>query len=165
MAGCAIAGAGPTAKTARAQALEQPQGHVILTIRGSITRTNAHGAARFDRAMLQAMPQTVVETMTPWTDGITRFKGPLARDVMSRVGATGRAVKATAINDYAVEIPLSDFEAYPVILATQMNGEVLRTRTKGPVWVIYPWSDHADLRTEVIYGRSIWQLKEMVVVE
>ena len=101
--------------------------------------------------------------MTPWTTGTTKFEGPLVRDVMKRVGATGSLVKATAINDYSVEIPLSDFEAYPVILAMKMNGEALRARSKGPLWVIYPWSEHSRLRTEEIYARSIWQVKEMVV--
>lgn len=146
-----------------AQNLERPQGRVILTLSGRIGRTNGDGTAEFDRSMLEALPTAVIETMTPWTNGTMKFEGPLARDVMKRVGATGSLVKATAINDYSVEIPLSDFEAYPVILAMKMNGEALRTRSRGPLWVIYPWSEHSRLRTEEIYVRSIWQVKEMVV--
>ncbi len=111
------------------------------------------------------MPTATIETMTPWTDGVTRFEGPLAGDLMKRVGATGSRVKATAANDYSVEIPVSDFAAYRVILAMKMNGELLRTRSKGPLWVIYPWSERPELRTEVGYGRSIWQIKELVVEE
>jgi hypothetical protein len=58
---------------------------------------------------------------------------------------------------------MADFERYPVILAMKMNGEVLHTRSKGPLWVIYPWSDRPELRNEVVYGRSIWQIKGMVI--
>lgn len=84
---------------------------------------------------------------------------------MKRVGATGSRVKAIATNDYSVEIPVSDFAAYRVILAMKMNGEILRTRNKGPLWVIYPWSERPELRTQVVYGRSIWQIKELMVEE
>ena len=157
-------GAGPPAsRSAWAQELGIPEGRIILTISGRIDRTNGKGVASFDRAMLEAMPFTIVETMTPWTDAVARFEGPLARDLMKRVGARGSRVRATAINDYAVDIPMEDFERYPVILAMKMNGEVLHTRNKGPLWVIYPWSDHASLRNEVVYGRSIWQIKGMVI--
>ncbi len=150
---------------ARAQGLEPPQGRVIFTVSGRISQTNGKGVADFDRAMLLALPAATIETMTPWTDGVTKFEGPLARDLLQRVGARGSRVKALAINDYSVVIPVSDFETYPVILAMKMNGEELRTRTKGPLWLIYPWSAKPELRSEVIYGRSIWQVKEIVVEE
>jgi len=148
---------------AGAQDLDLPEGRVILTISGRIDHTNGKGTAEFDRAMLEAMPATTIETMTPWTDAMARFEGPLARDLMKRVGARGSRVRATAINDYAVDIPIEDFEHYPVILAMKMNGENLRTRTKGPLWVIYPWSDQAELRNETGYSRSIWQVNELVI--
>ena len=151
------------AGAARAQDLGLPEGRVILTISGRIDHTNGKGTAEFDRAMLEAMPATTIETMTPWTDAVARFEGPLARDLMKRVGARGSRVRATAINDYAVDIPMEDFERYPVILAMKMNGENLRTRTKGPLWVIYPWSDKAELRNETGYSRSIWQVNELVI--
>ena len=157
-------GAGPPAsRPAGAQELGVPEGRVILTISGRIDRTNGKGVAEFDRAMLEAMPFTTVETMTPWTDAVARFEGPLARDLMKRVDARGSRVLATAINDYAVDIPMEDFDRYPVILAMKKNGEVLHTRSKGPLWVIYPWSDRPELRNEVVYGRSIWQIKGMVI--
>ncbi len=148
---------------ATAQDLTVPQGRVILTISGRIDHTNGKGIAAFDRAMLEAMPTTTIDTMTPWTDGVARFEGPLARDLMKRVGARGSRLRATALNDYAVDIPIEDFERYPVILAMKVNGEVLSTRSKGPLWIIYPWSDQPEIRSEVVYGRSIWQIKEMMV--
>lgn len=157
--------AAPPPATAQdlAQDLAVPQGRVILTISGRIDHSNGKGIAAFDRAMLEAMPTTTIDTMTPWTDGVARFEGPLARDLMKRVGARGSRLRATALNDYAVDIPIEDIERYPVILAMKMNGEVLSTRSKGPLWIIYPWSDQPELRNEVIYGRSIWQIEELTV--
>jgi len=54
---------------------------------------------------------------------------------------------------------------YPVILAMKMDGEWLRARSRGTLWIIYPWSEHPELRNDVVHSRSIWQLKELVIEE
>ena len=72
-------------------------------------------------------------------------------------------MRASAINDYTVEIPVADFESYPVIFAVRMDGKPMRVRDRGPIWVIYPWSDRAELNTDVYHGRAIWQLRSLVV--
>jgi hypothetical protein len=115
--------------------------------------------------MLESLPQETVATVTPWTDGQTTFTGPLARAVLNLVGAAGTRVEAVALNDYGVVIPTGDFEDYRVILAMLMNGKPMGVRDKGPLWVIYPWSEHPELQTDVVHGRSIWQLKAMNVRE
>jgi len=156
-----VLAAGPV----NAGSLDAPQGRVILEIRGNISNTNGQGVARFDRQMLESLPQETVATVTPWTDGQTIFTGPLARAVLNLVGAAGKQVEAVALNDYGVVIPIDDFEDYRVILAMLMNGKPMGTRDKGPLWVIYPWSEHPELQTVVVHGRSIWQLKAMNVKE
>lgn len=62
--------------SARAQSLARPDGPVIVTVSGRISRTNGEGVAEFDRAILEAMPAATIETVTPWTDGVTKFEGP-----------------------------------------------------------------------------------------
>lgn len=142
--------------------LGAPSGKVILSISGgSVTNVGAHAA--FDRDMLQKLPQRSMTVVTPWTKGKTEFTGPLLIDVLKQVGGTsGAKLTATALNDYAVDIPMEDLRAYDVILAMKMNGKVLRVRDKGPLWVIYPWTDaHPELRDERYHGRSIWQLSKI----
>ncbi len=143
--------------------LAAPAGKVILRIDGVIGRTNQDGAAVFDRAMLEALPSIKIVTQTPWTDGDTTFEGPLARSVLGLVEAQGTEVWAAALDDFAATIPIEDFERYDVILAIKMNGEPMRIRDRGPLWVIYPWSDHPSLITETYHGRSVWQLKSLQV--
>jgi len=67
-------------------------------------------------------------------------------------------VTATAANDYSVEIPVSDFLDYDVILAITMDGERLTLRDKGPLWIVYPRDDHPELSSPLINSRWIWQL-------
>lgn len=148
---------------APALALDPPQGPVLLTIRGKITAPNAEAAAQFDAAMLQALPQHRLRAVTPWTEGMTEFSGPLLRDVLNQAGANGDSLLMTAINEYQVTVPALDAERYNCILTMSVNGEILTVRTKGPLWLIYPWDQVDDLRTETYYSRSIWQLKDIEV--
>lgn len=111
---------------------------------------------------LRALPQVEIVTSTDWTDGPTRFSGPLARDVLALAGAVpvhvaGADLRLVAANDYAVTVPTADFERYDVILALEMNNRLLSLRDRGPVWVIYPL-DEESLHSNIYASRMVWQL-------
>ncbi len=143
--------------------LAAPKGQVILTLSGQISNTNVSDSARFDRDMLEALGMKKIRTSTPWTEGVSVFEGVLVRDLLAAVGASGKVVRATAINDYGVSIPISDFTEHEVILALKINGKYMRVRDKGPLWIIYPLDDHPQLKEPVIFERSIWQLNKITV--
>jgi hypothetical protein len=144
-----------------ARALDAPQGPVILTLSGKIGVKNTPTQARFDAAMIDALPQHSFTTWTPWYPGTVRFTGPLLRDVLQAVKVSGGTLKATALNDYKIEIPMEDAFRYPVILARQIDGRTLSVREKGPLFVIYPFDSDPQLKASTYYGRSIWQLKSL----
>ncbi len=145
--------------------LPPPVGPVILEIGGKIAVDFSTESIPFDMAGLESLGTSEIVTETPWSEGEVTFTGVLFRDVLEAVGAHGNAVKAFALNDYSVTIPLTDLNSYDVIIATKRDGNPMRVRDRGPLWVIYPWSDHSDLRNEVYYARSIWQLRSLEVVE
>ena len=72
-------------------------------------------------------------------------------------------ITATAINDYAVEIPMSDAVEGGPIIAYHTNGEEMSRRDKGPLWVVYPYDSDIAYQTELVYSRSIWQLDRISV--
>lgn len=114
---------------------------------------------------LKGLPVTEFDTSTLWTEGVHRFTGVALSDLMEAVSAHGDLINATAINDYSVEIPMSDAVPSGPIVAYHMDGAPLSVRQKGPFWIVYPYdSDHA-YRSEVIYSRSIWQLSSLSVDE
>ncbi len=143
--------------------LAVPTQEVILEISGKITRGNHSDGARFDRAMLDALGTTTLQTTTPWTDGVQEFKGVPVRDVLDLVGAEGEVVRAVAHNDYVIDIPIADFTKYPVLLALEMNGVQLELRDKGPIWIIYPIDHFSSLRDRLTERKMVWQLKELQV--
>ena len=163
--GLALALGTLTAVGAAAQDLGSAEGDVILTVSGGIENTNGDGTASFDLAMLQAMEPVTIETSTIWTEGPQTFTGVPLATLMETVGATGDTISATAINDYAVEIPREDWVEGGPIVAYLNNGEEMSVREKGPLWVIYPFDSDPEYQTEVIYSRSIWQLDRIVVEE
>jgi hypothetical protein len=152
------------AGAARAASLPQPAGPVILRVSGRIRETNAEGGvARFDRPMLEALGVQKLTTSSAWTSGPTEFEGVLASAVLDAVAAEGTAVHATALNDYAVTIPIDELRRYPVLLALKMNGQYLKIMDKGPIWIVYPRDQYREFQDSLTDKKWIWQLHELQV--
>lgn len=148
---------------ASAEYLPQPEGRVILTVSGNITRTNTGSKADFDLDMLHALGTHALPVTTSWTDGIQEFSGVPMRDLMEAVGATGKTIEAVALNEYSQMIEIEDFFRYPVILATKLNGNTIRVRDKGPLWIVYPLDSFTEKERISIEPRMVWQLRELIV--
>ncbi len=143
--------------------LGEPTGDILLEVVGEIEHTNRGEKAVFDRALLEELPPATLETTTVVTDGIQRFDGFYMRDLLELVGANGETVTASAINDYVIDIPAEDFTRFDVVVATHMNGERLEPRDKGPLWIVYPRDDHAELRDLRYDYRWVWQLNRLEI--
>jgi len=148
-----------------AEHLPDPRGDVILSVSGQIDHTNTNGTADFDLGMLAALPTRTFETGTVWTDTVEAFTGVPLKTLLEHVEAEGDMLRATAINDYSVEIPVSEIEDNAPIVAFLRNGEEMSLRDKGPLWIIYPFDADARYQREVIYSRSIWQLERLEILE
>ena len=136
---------------------------MILTITGMIAVKNAPNGAAFDRAMLEAMPKTTIQTATPWTEGRQVFEGVAIKTLIAAVGGTGGTARAQALNNYAQEIPLADMAKYGAILAYKQNGKEISVREKGPLWIVYPLDDFAEIRNVEYHSRMVWQIKELQI--
>jgi hypothetical protein len=146
-----------------ALALQPATGKVILTITGHVAEKNAAHAAVFDLAMLEKLPQRSFTTMTPWDKQPIKFTGPLLRDVLAAAKATGKTIKAAALNDYQSSMPLDDTQKFDVILAHKMNDADIPVKTKGPLFIVYPYDTKPELRSTTYYERSAWQLKALTI--
>jgi hypothetical protein len=111
--------------------------------------------------MLEALGMTKLRTSTAWTAGAAEFEGVLARDLLDAVGAEGATVMATALNDYTVTIPVEELRRYPVMLALKMDGQYLKIKDKGPLWIVYPRDQNEELQDSLIDKRWVWQLARL----
>ncbi len=151
-----------------AQALDAPEGAVVLTLTGRIRSPNhqvqGEPQAQFDMGMLERLPQQSFTTRTPWYSQPRKFTGPLLRDVLSLAMAQGQSLKATALNDYRVDIPFDDVQRYDVLLARLLDDKPMSVRDKGPLFIIYPFDSNSALRRALYYTRCAWQLKAIEIL-
>jgi len=153
----AIATAGETGR------LSSPVDELVLEVHGAIAQTNVDGAAFFDLAMLKALPPVELRTTTAVTDGVRRFDGFLMRDLLELVGASGSVVTATAFNDYVIDVDVDEFHRFDVVVAYAMDGQPLLASDKGPLWIVYPRDQHAELQDIRYDYRWVWQLSRLDV--
>ncbi|MDM7159725.1 molybdopterin-dependent oxidoreductase [Klebsiella pneumoniae] len=114
------------------------------------------------------MPMAQIKTTTPWTKPKTKvdFEGVRVKDILKLVGAQGRTLRMIALNDYSIDIPVSDVENYNIIFAYKMNGKKLKVRNFGPYFVIYPLDEHAsEINNPLYLSRFIWQVNKITVLK
>ncbi|MCJ8332877.1 MAG: oxidoreductase [Epibacterium sp.] len=129
---------------------------------GTVLSVRAEGSVHdYTLAQLRALGEVKVQTTTIWTEGEQHFVGVPLRSLMAGLGIHSGTVTASAVNDYAVVIPLADASATAPIIAYERNGATMSLREKGPLWVIYPYDSDPAYRTEETYSRSIWQLNRL----
>ena len=152
----------PLLKPRRATALDIAEAQPVLHLTGRVRSSGPRGVT-FDMPMLERLPQTSFETRTPWYPHANKFTGPLLRDVLAAAGAQGTLVRAVALNDYRVDIPFEDTQRFDVLLARLLDDKPMPVRDKGPLFIIYPFDQHSELRNALYYTRCAWQLKAIEV--
>ena len=84
--------------------------------------------------------------------------------MLQAAGADGTTIRAIALNDYKVDIPLADARRFDVVMARLINGQAIPVRDKGPLFIIYPFDDRAELRVPQYFSRCAWQLRTLEIL-
>ncbi|MEB8386963.1 molybdopterin-dependent oxidoreductase [Rhodobacteraceae bacterium KMM 6894] len=133
----------------------------------TVTGKDASGATevlQYEIDDLKALDQVEFETVNDFVNKPTRFSGPLLRDVLGSLAISeDTKLTLTALNNFHTEIPIADALNYDVIVAMEKEGAPMSIRNNGPLWIIYPVSDHPELQAQIYNNRSIWQLVDIEV--
>jgi hypothetical protein len=149
---------------AGAEPLAKPSGgEIILSIDGAITGGNGDGGAFFDLGLLKSLPARELVTETPWTKGKHRFTGVPLEALMAAVGATGKTITAFALNDYSVDLPVADGAQHGALVVYLFDGQPMLPSGRGPLWIVYPFTDRKEVQSETFYQRAVWNLYSMTV--
>jgi len=143
--------------------LPAPEGEVILSLTGNIAETNAEARADFDLAMLEAYPQHELEMETPWTEGVQHFQGVALAELLQSVAAQGKTLRARALNDYHAVLDLDELADLPVLIALKLNGDYMRVRDKGPLWIVYPRNGFSAADLSRHESNQVWQLRSLEI--
>jgi hypothetical protein len=91
------------------------------------------------------------------------FEGIPLLSVPERVGGKEAAIWASASNDDGIDSPWDDLKYGPLI-ATSVDGNLLKVLDKRPLWIVYPRDDHGALRDDIHDSRWIRPLNWLQIV-
>lgn len=133
-----------------------PTGPVVLTM-SNVDHPNVGDTLQFDMETLERLGTVGYTSYDRQAQGRdVAFTGPLLSTVLEAAGVHQAVLHFGAINDYTVDIPVSDTK-YAPILATRADGKRMDVANYGPLRVVYPTSG-ARLDPTVYDARWIWQL-------
>ena len=136
----------------------------VLTVSGAVAPSLQGEVWTFDMEALKQLPSERFETTTIWTTGVQSFEGVPLIDLLAHLEAKGDMIRAVALNDYAVSIPVSDAIKGGPVIAYLNNEKEMSVREKGPLWIVYPFDDNERYKSEEFYSRSIWQLDRIEII-
>lgn len=130
-----------------------------------VTEEKSHEIVKIDKTKFDSLPQSQITTSTPWQPKST-FSGVSFRDLLQYAGVKGQRLRVHALNDYWVDIPMSDVTNYNILLASKIDGKSFHIRDFGPYFVIYPVDSKSyDLNQPIYYSHFVWQVDSITVME
>lgn len=142
----------PLRNLAQAQTTDLPP----LTV-----RKDGDVVSELTQSDLAALPQHTILTKTPWHDQPTRFTGPSIDDILGADVDPSTDLFLTAVNDYVATGTVAFFRENGAILAIKENDAFLTIDNKGPVFIVFPFTDRPELSNQKHYSRCVWQLVEI----
>ena len=131
----------------------------ILTVTGNVTG----GEISLTLKQIEAMGSASIVTTTPWHDGLTTFEGVAMASFLDAVGAQGTTAYIHALNDFSIDVPLSDLTRFDAIMAFKTDGNYMGIADKGPLFIVFPYDDVKEVRNELFYARSVWQIHSIEI--
>jgi hypothetical protein len=131
----------------------------VLTITGNVP----HAPVSLSVDELEAMGLESMTTVTPWHDGPVTFEGIPMERLMAHAGVETGQIEVAALNNYFVQMPLDAVIKAEGLVATRKNGTRMPVPDKGPLFLIFPFSDRPELKTESYYSWSVWQIRQITV--
>ncbi len=141
-----------------------PTGDVILTVTGKIGTTNSNGAIKMDLATIESVGLVDYKVLDPFQKKDTVFRGPLMGNLLDlwQVAKDATKLHVVALNDYVVDVPMSEVRKYPVVFALQQDGQYMPVSTRGPAMLVFPYNDFQFDQT-VFNDYWAWQIKTIDV--
>lgn len=146
-------------------AIPTPTGEVILTVTGNISAKNNGDMLELDMATLEKFGLVKYDIDDPWMKTTVNYSGILLSDFLKMVGASPSAenIHIIALDDYQVDITVTEVQKWPVLLATQSNGAYMSVAENGPARIIFPFGRFSDIDVVLYQDLSIWNIKNIEV--
>lgn len=141
-----------------------PTQDVMVAITGKIGTSNVDDSIEMDRATIESIGLVDYTVDDPFDKKTITYRGVLMSDLLDvwQVDKAATSLRIVALNDYSIDVPISDLRKYPVIFAIQADGEDMPIETRGPAMLVYPYNDF-EFDTAIYNDYWIWQIKSIEV--
>jgi hypothetical protein len=136
-----------------------PQGPIVLTVSG-----DALGFVELDMAAIEAVGLVEYTVQDPFLHRPITYRGPLMSELLDAIQADPDAtnMRLVALNDYAIDMPVSMVREYPILFAIMADGEYMEIADRGPAMLVLPY-DHYEFERPASDAFWIWQIKSIEI--
>ena len=140
--------------------IPMPAQEAILTVTGKVKAMNSDNAILMDRATIEAVGVVEYTVTDHFEERPITYRGVLMRDLLTlwQVEEDASQVHLIAVNDYKIDIPLAEFNQYPILFALQADGVYMAPDYRGPAMLVYP-VDQYKFDVIDVQRKWIWQIK------
>lgn len=143
-------------------AVPTPAGTPVLTVTGRIERPNTAAGLSLDVETIEQLGLRQVTLYDPWAKRRLSFRGVWLADLLDVAGVAGPAdaVHLTALDDYEVDLRMTDVRAGGIFLATKTgDGASIPVADGGPTRIVFV----GDVPSGRDAKQWIWSLKTLEV--
>ena len=140
-------------------------GPTVLTMEGKISQTNADNALKFDMETLESIGVVEYKVNDPFAKKSIVYSGVLLSELLKVAGADKNATTLTlwALDDYSVEMKISDSDKWPIMIATKADGAYMPLDQKGPLISVFPFDNFPEIDHLTYDNQWLWALAKITV--
>lgn len=103
-----------------------------------------------------------ISTSTPWHDDIAKYTGILIQNFLDQYeDGEFSEISISAMNGYTVDSDIRTFVNAGAMLVWLMNDAPISVHNKGPIVVIFPWSQNGSLREDIFTSLAVWHVNSI----
>jgi hypothetical protein len=155
-----------------------PANDPVLEIEGKIRTSNNDGVATntklsrnesgslvLDLETLERLPLVRYSVEDPWLKREVTYTGVLVSDLVRLAGPVPGAttLHLLALDDYEVDIALADVDRWPIMLATQLDGQHMPVSKGGPTRIAFPYGLVGGIDELKYKDLWIWNIETITV--
>lgn len=125
--------------------------NVILSVRVDGT------IIQLDIVTLERMGTVSYEVFDPYLQAENEYTGVLLSRLEEVLG-TAADLHFMALDDYTSTMTFDEIQRWPIMLATQSNGEYIEIEYGGPIRLIFPYDDYPNIDRVRYLDNWIWSI-------
>lgn len=114
---------------------------VVLTVEHKNKKSQLTVLTELTLSDLQLLLVTEFTTSTIWTAEKQTFTGVELAELIAHLEIKAELLHAVALDEYYLDLAISDAVTGGPIIAYFNNGKQMTTRDKGPLWIVYPYDN------------------------